>query len=209
MKFTTIFFDLDDTIYPHESGLWEAIKARISQYMHDELGMSWDEIPPTREKYFLEYGTTLRGIQAHFDIDPEAYHAYVHHLPLDEYIAPDPDLIRVLEQLPQQKIIFTSADTAHAERVLDRLQIRKHFVQIIDVYAIEPYIKPQPNAFHRALELAGEHNPQNCMMIDDLPRTTRAARAFGMFSILKGDKGNGADANAQLRDWNELPEILG
>ena len=39
MKFTTIFFDLDDTIYPHESGLWEAIKARISQYMHEELGI--------------------------------------------------------------------------------------------------------------------------------------------------------------------------
>ena len=28
MRFTTLFFDLDDTLYPNSSGLWQGIKAR-------------------------------------------------------------------------------------------------------------------------------------------------------------------------------------
>ena len=29
MRFSTLFFDLDDTLYPSENGLWQAIKERI------------------------------------------------------------------------------------------------------------------------------------------------------------------------------------
>ncbi|MBT3337499.1 MAG: pyrimidine 5'-nucleotidase [Anaerolineae bacterium] len=208
MKYTTIFFDLDDTLYSHESGLWEAIRDRICLYMHEELGMSWDEIPAKRDEYFQAYGTTLRGIQAHFDVDESLYHAYVHQIPLDGYIAPDPNLTALLEHLSQRKIIFTSADAAHAERVLAHLEIRGYFEEILDIYALEPYAKPQPEAFKRALELVGESDPHTCVMIDDLPRTTSAARDYGLFSILKGNKGNGTDANAQLENWQDLPKLL-
>jgi pyrimidine 5'-nucleotidase len=206
--YSTVFFDLDDTLYPHESGLWEAVKARISLYMHEELGMSWAEIPAARERYFRQYGTTLRGIQADFDVDEDAYHAFVHQLPLDDYIAPDPKLIALLEHLPQKKIILTSADAAHAERVLNKLAMRHCFEQIVDVYALAPYIKPQPAAFQRAMDLVGERDPRRCILIDDLPRTTRAAKEFGFFSILKGKKGGPADADAQINDWNEFSALL-
>ena len=208
MKFNTIFFDLDDTLYSHESGLWIAIKDRIQLFMHEELGMDWDEIPATRDYYFENYGTTLRGIQAHHDVDEHTYHDYVHQINLADYIAPDAELVTILEGLPQRKIIFTSADAAHAERVLAHLQIRAHFEEVLDIFALKPHAKPQHQAFRRALQLTGESDPHACVMIDDLPKTTRAAREFGMFSILKGDKGNGSDANARLKNWKELPEIL-
>ena len=176
--------------------------------MHKELGMSWDEIPARREEYFLNHGTTLRGIQANFDVDEEAYHAYVHQLPLGEYIAPDPNLLALLERLPQRKIILTSADETHARRVLKHLQITHHFEQILDVHALAPHIKPQTEAFQRALDLIGETDPRRCVLIDDLPRTTRAARDFGFFSILKGSKGSADDADAELTDWRDLPALL-
>ncbi len=208
MKFSTIFFDLDDTLYPHESGLWQAIRGRISLYLHEQLGFSKDEIPVIRENYFQNYGTTLRGIQANFDVDEKAYHAYVHQLPLGEYIAPDPSLRALLEHLPQRKIIFTSADATHAERVLAHLEIRDCFERIIDIYSVAPHAKPQPEAFQRALSLAAENDPTSCVMVDDFPKTTRAARDFGLFSILKGNKGTAGDANAILNDWNELPYLL-
>ena len=208
MNYTIIFFDLDDTLYPHNSGLWQAIKDRISLYMHEILGMSWDEIPAIREDYFLNHGTTLRGIQAHFDVDEDAYHAYVHQLPLDEYIAPDPNLLALLEQLPQKKIILTSADKKHALRVLEQLQLTAQFEQILDVHAIAPHIKPQPEAFQRAMDIIGETDPHHCVIIDDLPRTTRSAKKFGFFSILKGDKGTPADADVRLNDWQALPALL-
>ena len=208
MTYTTISFDLDDTLYPHESGLWQGIKDRISLYMHEQLKFSWDEIPSRREEYFLNYGTTLRGIQANFDVDEDAYHAYVHQLDLDEYIAPDPNLVALLKHLPQKKIIFTSADRTHAERVLAHLQIDSFFEKILDIHAITPYAKPQTEAFQRAMELAEEKDPKTCVMIDDLPRTTRAAKDFGLFSILKGNKGNADDADTRLNNWEDLPALL-
>ena len=208
MTYSTIFFDLDDTLYPHESGLWQGIKDRISLYMHDELGFSWDEIPARREEYFLNYGTTLRGIQANFAVNEDAYHAYVHQLPLDKYIAPDPNLRALLEHLPQKKHIFTSADAEHARRVLAHLEISQYFEKILDIYAIVPYAKPQPKAFARAMEIVGENDPASCVMIDDLPRTTRAAKDFGLFSILKGNKGNADDADVRLENWEDLPALL-
>ena len=208
MTFKTIFFDLDNTLYSHNSGLWVAIKNRIQLFMHEELGMDWDEIPATRDRYFEQHGTTLRGIQANHNVDELVYHNYVHQIPLGDYIAPDPDLIAILENLPQRKIIFTSADSAHAERVLAHMQIRDYFDEVLDIFALKPYAKPQQKAFKRAFELVGESDPQTCVMIDDLPKTTRAAREFGMFSILKGDRGNGTDANARLENWKDLPAIL-
>ncbi len=208
MKFKTIFFDLDDTLYSHESGLWIAIKDRIQLFMHEELGMIWEEIPSIRDHYFETYGTTLRGIQANYDVDELAYHNYVHQIELGDYIAPDPDLVAVLEQLPQRKIIFTSADAGHAERVLAHMQIRQHFDELLDIFALKPHAKPQHQAFRRAFQLTGESDPSVCVMVDDLPKTTRAAREFGMYSILKGTKGSDDDANARLHNWKDFPTIL-
>ncbi|NOY98498.1 MAG: pyrimidine 5'-nucleotidase [Chloroflexi bacterium] len=208
MNFTTIFFDLDDTLYPASSGLWAAIRGRIDLYMHERLGISWDDIPNLRRQYFETYGTTLRGIQINFDVDEADYLAFVHDLPLAAYLKPDPELRAVLEQLPARKFIFTNADAAHARRVLDILQVADCFDDILDVHAVAPYTKPQPEAFRRALEIAGESSPHRCVMIDDLPRTTRAARELGFFSILKGTGGAAPDADASILHWRDLPALL-
>lgn len=208
MTFNTIFFDLDDTLYDHESGLWKAVKARISLYMHERIGLSWEEIPSLRDGYYQNYGTTLRGLKQDYNVNERDYHDFVHNLPLAEYIAPDPDLIAILEHLPQRKVILTSADADHARRVLAQMQISAYFERILDIYAIAPYAKPQHEAFQRALDLVGESEPRACVLIDDLPKTTHAARAFGMFSILKGNKGTREDANAILQHWRDFPSLL-
>ncbi len=62
MRFSTIFFDLDDTLYPSSSGLWKAIKERMNIYMRDMLHIPEDEVPALREQYYKMYGTTLRGL---------------------------------------------------------------------------------------------------------------------------------------------------
>ncbi|MCL5611614.1 MAG: pyrimidine 5'-nucleotidase, partial [Chloroflexi bacterium] len=73
MSFTTIFFDLDDTLYPASSGLWQTLKKRMSTYMHERMGIPESEIGRLREKYFREYGTTLRGLQANHKIDEQDF----------------------------------------------------------------------------------------------------------------------------------------
>ena len=208
MKFTTIFFDLDDTLYPSSTGLWHAIKERMTIYMRDRMSFDPVEIPRLREKYYLQYGTTLRGLQANHDIDVGDYLAFVHDLPLSDYIQPNPALCEVIASLGTRNLVFTNADAAHAQRVLKVLEVDGCFENIVDVNAVAPYCKPMPESFQIAMRMAGEPNPGRCVMIDDLPRTTLAAREAGWFSILFGAEDSHSAADATLTDWQGLPAIL-
>jgi len=208
VKYTTIFFDLDDTLYPASTGLWHAIKERMNIYMRDRMGFDPAEIPVVREKYFLQYGTTLRGLQANHDIDVQDFLAFVHDLPLSDYIQPNPELCEVIASLGTRNLIFTNADAAHARRVLKALKLDNCFENVVDVNAVAPYCKPMPESFQIAMRMAGESDPSRCVMIDDLPRTTLAAREAGWYSILFGQEKPHPDANATLTDWRDLAAIL-
>ncbi|MBI3162878.1 MAG: HAD-IA family hydrolase, partial [Chloroflexi bacterium] len=109
---------------------------------------------------------------------------------------------------PTRNLIFTNADIPHADRVLTTLHLRDLFSTVIDVTTVAPYCKPMPESFDIAMRLAGETDPSRCVMIDDLPRTTRAAREIGMFSILYKDTPLANEADAHFIDWKELKNIL-
>ena len=208
MQFTTILFDLDDTLYPAASGLWPVLKERMNRYMVERLNIPAADVPRLREQYFVRYGTTLRGLQANLDVDERDYLAYVHAVRLEDYLHPDPAQQDVLASLPTHNLIFTNADANHARRVLQILGIEPYFEAVIDINRMQPYCKPSPEAFALAMQTAGESSPARCVMIDDLPHTTRAARALGLYSLLYGAESSGLDADAAFSDWRLLPGLL-
>jgi putative hydrolase of the HAD superfamily len=208
MRFTTFFFDLDETLYPASSGLWVEIRARINAYMHERLGFPWEEIEIVREQYFRQYGTTLRGLQANHQVDMDDYLAFVHDVPLEAHLQPDPRLRAALEGIRARKFIFTNADCAHAGRVTRALGLEGLFDGCIDVHAIAPYCKPMPESFEKALAAAGSPDPRACVLLDDQPRITRAARALGMYTVLVGKESPGFDADEALPDLADLPSLM-
>jgi pyrimidine 5'-nucleotidase len=209
MRFTTLFFDLDDTLYPSSTGLWHAIKDRMNLFMRERLYIPEADIPTLREHYFKTYGTTLRGLQEHHQVDALEYLAYVHDLPLQNFLKPNPIVREVIASLPTRNLIFTNADVHHAKRVLKALELDDLFDTIVDVNAVAPYCKPMPESFAIAMDLADEPDPRKCVMIDDLPRTTRAALQVGMASLLYGSDIPTPDASGVFTDWTHLPILLG
>lgn len=208
MRFTTFFFDLDETLYPSSSGLWMAIRGRINAFMRERMDFPPDQIDVLREKFFREYGTTLRGLQANYTVDMDEYLAFVHNVPLEAHLHPNPALRRVIEALPARKYIFTNADIAHANRVLDVLGLQGCFDSILDVHTLSPYCKPMPESFDRALQAAGSPDPSACALLDDQARITLAARSLGMYTILVVKESAGEDADAALLNWADLPALL-
>ncbi len=178
-------FDLDNTLYPHDNGLWKIIGERIDRFMVEELHFPPEQVPGLRHRLWKQYGTTLRGLQAEYQVNMDAYLSYVHSLPLQEVLAPDPALPRLLAALPQPKFIFTNSDAAHARRVLNALGVTDHFQAIIDIYAVAPHCKPQPEAFQKALERVNER-PENCLLIDDSPDNLEAAQCLGIRTVSIG-----------------------
>ena len=183
MHFTTIFFDLDDTLYPSSSGLWEAIRERMTRFMWERLGLPKEDVPGLRKRYFETYGTTLRGLQRHHGVDVDDYLAYVHGLPLAEFISPDPEVRSLILSLPQKRWIFTNADAAHAVRVLEQLNLSDCFEGIIDVRLLGFVCKPEPEAYTLALEFTGESDPARCIMIDDSTSNLAGGKKAGFFTI--------------------------
>jgi putative hydrolase of the HAD superfamily len=209
MSYTTLFFDLDDTLYPNSTGLWQAIRARMSQYMVERLGLPADQVPELRRTYYITYGTTLRGLQKHYYVDADDYLAYVHDLPLERYLQPDASLRTMLLSLPQRRFIFTNADSNHALRVLSVLELSGCFDRIIDVHAMEFACKPEPIAFQRALAIAENPDPQQCVILDDHAANLVAARQLGFSTVLISQNGEPhPEALVTLHHLGELPEAM-
>lgn len=207
-NFTTIFFDLDDTLYPRESGLWDAIGNRIDEFIHLRLHIPREDIPEMRHKLFEQYGTTMRGLAAIYGVDQQEYMDFVHDLPLRNFITPSPSTREMLQNISIQKVIFTNADSHHARRVLEVLNISDLFGSIIDINDIEPYCKPMPGAYPLALKKSGEVDPGRCIMIDDRVSNLVTASQMGMYTIWIGCEELPADVHAQIENINGLGKVL-
>jgi len=208
MSFTTLFSDLDETLYTKGNGLWDAIAARMNEYIHVQLNLPPEEVSTLRRHYYESYGTTLRGLQLHHQVNANDYLAYVHDLPLEDYIHPDPQLHQLLSSLSLRKWIFTNADAHHTSRVLDILGVSDCFEGIIDVRAIEFICKPEIEAYHRALTLANEDQPSDCILLDDSVRNLVPAKDLGFTTVLVGSNGTHPAADYTLEKIHQLPNAL-
>lgn len=191
--FRTVFLDLDDTLYPNTSGVWEAIGERINLYMHEKVGIPVGRVAALRDQYFRAYGTTLNGLMLHHHVDPGDYLGYVHQVPIEEMIQPDPELQHTLRSLPQRKVVFTNASSEHAERVIRALGLEGAIDQVVDILALQMVNKPRPESFLKAMALSGETEAAACVTVDDAVRNLMTASSLGMTTVLVG-RNDGCEA---------------
>lgn len=203
-----MFFDLDDTLYPSTTGIWNAIGDRMDHYITDSLGFAPVDVKKMRNELFYEYGTTLRGLKTLYDIDERAFLDFVHDVPLDRFLQKDVVLVDTLSLFPNRKIIFTNASQDHAVRVIEILGIDEFFSEIIDILQISPYCKPMPEAYHKALEISGLSNPADCVVIDDSPRNLKTASEMGFFTIQVGSDTRCPYADAAILTIADLPDVI-
>ena len=208
MSINTILLDLDDTVYPSNSGLWEAIGERINQFMIERVHISTESVLELRERLYHQYGTTMRGLAAEYQIDIYDYLAYVHDVPLKNYIQPDPALRQALLGLPYRPVIFTNADTAHARRVLSIIGIDDLVSNIIDILAVSPYCKPQEGAFKKALALVGEVDPHRVAFFDDNINNLKAARQLGFFTIRVGKRQYQPEYHSSIKMLVDIHQVF-
>jgi pyrimidine 5'-nucleotidase len=218
MPLELVFFDLDGTLYPEKNGLWMAIKQRINGYLAERMGFSSEEAQKKRQDYVIRYGTTLRGLQVEHNIDRVEYLAYVHDLPLDKYLRPDPRVRKMLEQIQEPKWIFTNSDQLHVNRVLKFLELENLFDGIIDIYALDFFCKPDQRAYFYALEIASASQPEKCILIDDSPENIRVASKIGFKTVYvydpediskpENELAGNLKADFAIRELIDLQEIL-
>ena len=208
MSFNYLFLDLDGTLYPHNNGIWALIAARMESYMHEVIGIPQNEVPAIRQKYFLEYGTTLRGLMSNHTVDPEHFLAYVHDVPVADYLQQDEQLREILMTIPQPKWILTNSDKAHATRVLNALHLHDLFEDILDITVMQYENKPNPGVFHKALALAGNARADQSVFVDDIPHNVAQAKNLGWLTVLVGNNPNNDSADYHIPSIYDLCQAL-
>lgn len=175
-------FDLDNTLYPADSGITEALEAQMNTYVARLTGLSSADATALRRHYFVTYGTTLRGLQIHHQVDTEDYLETVHQLPIDACIAPNPELVALIESLPMPAAVFTNSPLEHAVRVMRRLGFTALDLPIIDVRMMRFHPKPHPDAYQIALNVIGV--PAHAVaLFEDTLHNLAYAKTLGMQTI--------------------------
>jgi putative hydrolase of the HAD superfamily len=195
-RIATWVFDLDNTLYPHHLNLWQQVDVRIRDYIVNLLKVTHDEAFRMQKDYYKRYGTTLRGLMKEHGLEPDEFLDIVHQIDYSP-LTPNPALGLAIEQLPGRKLILTNGTRNHADEVLRRLGIDKHFEDIFDIKAAE--LEPKPNAAVYERFLARhEVDPRKAVLFEDLARNLEVPHALGMATVLVVPQG----ARVVLReDW--------
>jgi putative hydrolase of the HAD superfamily len=174
-------FDLDNTLYPAECNLFAQIDRRMGEYVAGRLGVGLNEAKRLQKQYFHEHGTTLRGLMTAHGVEPQEFLDYVHDIDLG-VLRPWAALDAALAALAGRKLIYTNGSTAHAERVLDRLGIARHFEAIHDIAAAGWRPKPDPAAYAALVGRFG-FAPRRAAMVEDIAGNLAPAAELGMTTV--------------------------
>jgi putative hydrolase of the HAD superfamily len=178
----TWVFDLDNTLYPHHLNLWQQVDERIRDYIVGFLKVTCEEAFRLQKDYYRRFGTSMRGLMTLHGMQPDDFLDFVHqidHSPLE----PNEALGAAIEKLPGRKLILTNGTRRHADAVLARLKLDRHFDDVFDIVAAELEPKPSPATYDRFLRLHGI-DAGKAAMFEDLARNLAVPHALGMTTVL-------------------------
>lgn len=197
----TWLFDLDNTLYPVEAGL-PNVESKVTDEVERITGLPRSEAFALQKRYLEEHGLTLRGLMLHHDVDPLAFNALFHDIPMDG-LAEDPELAAGLRRLPGRRLIFTNADDVHTGRVLARLGVADLFDGVFHIVSADFFPKPSAESFEKLIA-AHAIEPARTAFFEDRAMNLKPAAALGMTTVLVGSH---AAANADEFVRHRTPRL--
>ncbi len=188
----TWLFDLDNTLYPPNTGFRAAMEAKITDYTQALTGLARDEAYALQKRYLADHGLTLRGLMIHHGVDTDEYHQMFEDLSL-EFLEQDAALVAAIARLPGRRLIFTNADAGHAQRVMTHLGLEHLFDEVFHIASADFVPKPTPASFDR-LCAAHAVAPERTCFFEDIERNLEPAKALGMTTVLVGAREDHAAA---------------
>ena len=212
-SFQNWIFDLDNTIYDINLGLFKKISNRITDFIMSKYSLDIDQAKKIQKEYYLKYGLTLRGLIVEKKLEPEEFLDYVHDVEHPELKKND-QLISKIRILEGKKIIFTNATSKHAKKILKILELEDDFDQIIDIKDLEYIPKPDKRSYKKLLECLNlnKENLDKTIFFEDTVKNLIPAKELGITTVWMKNSINEKDfkKNFSFIDYsfNNLNEFL-
>jgi len=179
---TSWVFDLDNTLYPPDSGIWPKINERITLFLIDLFGLDGQSARALHQHYYRQHGTTLRGLMEDNIDEAERFLEFVHDI--DRWaLKPDPVLAREVARLPGRKLIFTNGSRDHAILTARQLGLDGLFEDAFDIVAARFTAKPAEVAYDAFFDRY-DIDPQGAAMFEDVVKNLTVPKARGMTTTL-------------------------
>ena len=212
-SFQNWIFDLDNTMYDINLGLFKKISNRITDFIMSKYSLDIDQAKKIQKEYYLKYGLTLRGLIVEKKLEPEEFLDYVHDVEHPELEKND-QLISKIRILEGKKIIFTNATSKHARKILKILELEHDFDQIIDIKDLEYIPKPDKRSYKKLLECLNlnKENLDKTIFFEDTVKNLIPAKELGITTVWMKNSINEKDfmKNFNFIDYsfNNLNEFL-
>ncbi len=180
-KIDTWVFDLDNTLYSAESGIFQQVHELMGKFVSNKLKIDLDSAKKIQKKYFIKHGTTLKGLMDNHGVKPDEFLDYVHKLDYS-IIHPNNDLNKEISKLQGRKIIYTNANRQHVNEILLRLDLTNIFDEIFDIKMANYIPKPEINAYKDFIKRFNI-NPKTTIMFDDIAKNLVPAKNVGFKSV--------------------------
>jgi len=180
-KINTWVFDLDNTLYSADSGIFQQVHILMGKFVSEHLNINIKKANELQRKYYRQHGTTLRGMMDNHNVDPDYFLTKVHQLDYS-IVGPNFKLNRELKKLKGRKIIFTNANRQHADDILIRLELTNMFDEIFDIKTANYIPKPEASTYE---QIISELNidPITTIMFDDIAKNLVPAKNVGFASV--------------------------
>ncbi len=177
----TWVFDLDNTLYHPSAGLFERMNPRMTAFVMRVAGVDEKRADFLRDEYWRTHGSTLAGLMAEHDMDPDDYLDHVHNIDIN-HLRPDPQLEKQIASLPGRKIVYTNGTSSYAKRVLAARGLTTPFDAVYGVQEAGLLPKPTAAAFAKVFEADGM-TPDKAAMFEDEARNLAVPHALGMRTV--------------------------
>ena len=190
----TLIFDMDDTLYPQDSGFSEHRNQEVAlKFMVERLGFeSREKAGELRNEYFRKYHSTLKGLtvadqegRLSKKFDPtELAEYWAENCRFSEFLKPNATLAADLKAIKNARLLlFTNGPRKYGLKCLDALGLRELFPDenVIGVEDVMPHCKPEPEAFFQVLNGI---DPSRAVMFEDSMKNIRTCKSIGMHTVL-------------------------
>ncbi len=180
-RIDTWIFDLDNTLYSADSGIFQQVHELMGKFVSNHLNIEINEAKKIQKKYYKEHGTTLRGMMDNHGVEPDYFLSEVHKL--DYSIVNSNQMLNAqLNKLNGRKIIYTNANMQHTLDVLERIELLNFFDEIFDIKMANYIPKPEIAPYEEIIKKYNL-NPNSSAMFDDIAKNLVPAKKVGFTSI--------------------------
>ena len=180
-QINTWIFDLDNTLYSADSGIFQQVHELMGKFVSRHLNIDIEDAKIIQKKYYKQHGTTLRGMMDNHGVDPDHFLAEVHKLDYS-IVGPNLKLNEELKKLNGRKIIYTNANMQHAINVLERIELSNFFDEIYDIKMANYIPKPEITPYEQMINQF-DINVKSAAMFDDIAKNLVPAKNVGFTSV--------------------------